>query len=240
MENESEETLPRCLVCGKAVRQTCRRSGKAGARGAYRRWHLECGDRKRKREHRQRVAEGLRRREMESDERLLRAWQEEKATMDLFREVVVERNELAVEHDREVTDLWMTLCRQAIVTMNLDVPLVCAYEDRWFRRLAVQLGSDAMDHIARQLKWVGPCKWRDDPDVRPGPGIPDELLGVIDVPGDRMEDVYDADIKAARHGPRRITIEDVMARIWREDHVAGGEGVDDPGPWRWGWKRSRW
>ena len=239
MENEPGRTFPRCTVCGRPVRETCRRSGGAGPKGAYRRWHLACGNRKRKRARRRREAEELRRLETESDGRLLRAWQEETATMGLFREVVADRNETAEEHDRAVTDLWTTLCRQAILTMNVDVPLVCAYADRWFRRLAAQLGSDAMDHIAGQLKWVGPRRWRDDPDVRPDPGIPDVMAGVIEVPGDRMEDVYDADLRDARRVPRRITAEDVMARIWREDHVAGGEGVDDPGPWRWGWTPTR-
>lgn len=231
-----EAKHPRCPVCRRRVTERCARTGPAGKAGEYRKWHRDCAKAWSKRERRRRDAEELRRLEMESEERLLRAWQEERATMDLFREVVVERNEAAAEHDRVVADLWLALCRQAILTMNVDVPLVCAYEDGWFRRLAAQLGSDAMDHIAGRLKWVGPRRWRDDPDVRPGPGIPDVLVGAIDVPGDRMEDVYDADLRSARRGPRRITVEDVMARIWREDHVAGGAGVDDPGPWRWGWR----
>ncbi len=239
---EKETKYPRCPVCGKLVNQkseVCQRTTEAGKKGEYRRWHRKCAKVYSKRKIRRRKAEDLRRLEMESDGRLLRAWQEEKATMGLFRGLVADRNETAEEHDRVVTDLWMTLCRQAILTMNVDVSLVCAYEDRWFRRLAAQLGSDAMDHIAGRLKWVGPRRWRDDPDVRPDPGIPDVLAGVIEVPGDCMEDVYDADLRDARRVPRRITAEDVMARIWREDHVAGGEGVDDPGPWRWGWTPTR-
>ena len=74
MGKQSKNAIPCCLRCGKPVTEICRKTGKAGVKGEYRKWHLKCAASKCMKEKRLGEVDECLRIEKERDDRLLQAW----------------------------------------------------------------------------------------------------------------------------------------------------------------------
>ena len=220
--------LPVCPVCGKRVREISRRTGEAGRKGEYRKWHLACGDRKRKSEGRIREADEARSADRTASQMLRDAWVEKRFALDVLGREVEEYNDEAPTHGRMVVRMVYLLTRQAILMFRIDPMIPIRYGDE-FRWLARAVGSEGMDLIADRVRWRGARRWRDDPDVSPKGTVPHTIFGTLEVPGDKLEDEYTGDLAREE---TMATWKKALDVIWREDNIAGGRGASDPGPWR--------
>lgn len=227
MGKQSKNAIPCCLRCGKPVTEICRKTGKAGVKGEYRKWHLKCAASKCMKEKRLGEVDECLRIEKERDDRLLQAWLDRQDALESLSREIADYNEFAPEHDRTVVRMVYELTRQAILMFRISPMIPVDYGDD-FRWLSAEIGSDGMNLIADSVHWNGVRRWNDDPDVSPEGRAPRTFMGRIDEPGERLEDEYTGDLD---HKETTVTYETALKHIWREDNIAGGRWADDRGPW---------
>lgn len=227
MGKQSKNAIPCCLRCGKPVTEICRKTGKAGVKGEYRKWHLKCAASKCMKEKRLGEVDECLRIEKERDDRLLQAWLDRRDALEFLGREISDYNEIAPEHDRAVVRMVYELTRQAILMFQISPMIPIDYGDD-FRWLSAEIGSDGMNLIADSVHWNGVRRWNDDPDVSPEGRAPRTFMGRIDEPGEQLEDEYTGDLD---HKKTTVTYETALKHIWREDNIAGGRWADDRGPW---------
>lgn len=227
MGKQSKNAIPCCLRCGKPVTEICRKTGKAGVKGEYRKWHLKCAASKCMKEKRLGEVDECLRIEKERDDRLLQAWLDRQDALESLSREIADYNEIAPGHDRAVVEMVYQLARQAILMFQINPMIPIDYGDD-FRWLSAEIGSDGMNLIADSVHWNGVRRWNDDPDVSPEGRAPRTFMGRIDEPGERLEDEYTSDLD---HKETTVTYETALKHIWREDNIAGGRWADDRGPW---------
>lgn len=227
MGKQSKNAIPCCLRCGKPVTEICRKTGKAGVKGEYRKWHLKCAASKCMKEKRLGEVDECLRIEKERDDRLLQAWLDRQDALESLSREIADYNEFAPEHDRAVVEMVYQLARQSILMFQINPMIPIDYGDD-FRWLSAEIGSDGMNLIADSVHWNGVRRWNDDPDVSPEGRAPRTFMGRIDEPGERLEDEYTGDLD---HKETTVTYETALKHIWREDNIAGGRWADDRGPW---------
>lgn len=227
MGKQSKNAIPCCLRCGKPVTEICRKTGKAGVKGEYRKWHLKCAASKCMKEKRLGEVDECRRIEKERDDRLLQAWLDRQDALESLSREIVDYNEIAPGHDRAVVEMVYQLARQSILMFQINPMIPIDYGDD-FRWLSAEIGSDGMNLIADSVHWNGVRRWNDDPDVSPEGRAPRTFMGRIDEPGERLEDEYTGDLD---HKETTVTYQTALKHIWREDNIAGGRWADDRGPW---------
>lgn len=227
MGKQSKNAIPCCLRCGKPVTEICRKTGKAGVKGEYRKWHLKCAASKCMKEKRLGEVDECLRIEKERDDRLLQAWLDRQDALESLSREIADYNEIAPGHDRAVVEMVYQLARQSILMFQINPMIPIDYGDD-FRWLSAEIGSDGMNLIADSVHWNGVRRWNDDPDVSPEGRAPRTFMGRIDEPGERLEDEYTGDLD---HKETTVTYETALKHIWREDNIAGGRWADDRGPW---------
>lgn len=227
MGKQSKNAIPCCLCCGKPVTEICRKTGKAGVKGEYRKWHLKCAASKCMKEKRLGEVDECLRIEKERDDRLLQAWLDRQDALESLSREIADYNEIAPGHDRAVVEMVYQLARQSILMFQINPMIPIDYGDD-FRWLSAEIGSDGMNLIADSVHWNGVRRWNDDPDVSPEGRAPRTFMGRIDEPGERLEDEYTGDLD---HKKTTVTYETALKHIWREDNIAGGRWADDRGPW---------
>ena len=227
MGKQSKNAIPCCLRCGKPVTEICRKTGKAGVKGEYRKWHLKCAASKCMKEKRLGEVDECLRIEKERDDRLLQAWLDRQDALESLSREIADYNEIAPGHDRAVVEMVYQLARQSILMFQINPMLPIDYGDD-FRWLSAEIGSDGMNLIADSVHWNGVRRWNDDPDVSPEGRAPRTFMGRIDEPGERLEDEYTGDLD---HKETTVTYQTALKHIWREDNIAGGRWADDRGPW---------
>ena len=227
MGKQSKNAIPCCLRCGKPVTEICRKTGKAGVKGEYRKWHLKCAASKCMKEKRLGEVDECLRIEKERDDRLLQAWLDRQDALESLSREIADYNEIAPGHDRAVVEMVYQLARQSILMFQINPMIPIDYGDD-FRWLSAEIGSDGMNLIADSVRWNGVRRWNDDPDVSPEGRAPRTFMGRIDEPGERLEDEYTGDLD---HKETTVTYETALKHIWREDNIAGGRWADDRGPW---------
>lgn len=227
MGKQSKNAIPCCLRCGKPVTEICRKTGKAGVKGEYRKWHLKCAASKCMKEKRLGEVDECLRIEKERDDRLLQAWLDRQDALESLSREIADYNEIAPGHDRAVVEMVYQITRQAILMFQINPMIPIDYGDD-FRWLSAEIGSDGMNLIADSVHWNGVRWWNDDPDVSPEGRAPRTFMGRIDEPGERLEDEYTGDLD---HKETTVTYETALKHIWREDNIAGGRWADDRGPW---------
>lgn len=227
MGKQSKNAIPCCLRCGKPVTEICRKTGKAGVKGEYRKWHLKCAASKCMKEKRLGEVDECLRIEKERDDRLLQAWLDRRDALESLGREIADYNEIAPEHDRTVVEMVYQITRQAILMFQISPMIPIDYGDD-FRWLSAEIGSDGMNLIADSVHWNGVRRWNDDPDVSPEGRAPRTFMGRIDEPGERLEDEYTGDLD---HKETTVTYQTALKHIWREDNIAGGRWADDRGPW---------
>lgn len=227
MGKQSKNAIPCCLRCGKPVTEICRKTGKAGVKGEYRKWHLKCAASKCMKEKRLGEVDECLRIEKERDDRLLQAWLDRQDALESLSREIADYNEIAPGHDRAVVEMVYQLARQAILMFQINPMIPIDYGDD-FRWLSAEIGSDGMNLIADSVHWNGVRRWNDDPDVSPEGRAPRTFMGRIDEPGERLEDEYTGDLDRKE---TTVTYETALKHIWREDNIAGGRWADDRGPW---------
>lgn len=227
MGKQSKNAIPCCLRCGKPVTEICRKTGKAGVKGEYRKWHLKCAASKCMKEKRLGEVDECLRIEKERDDRLLQAWLDRQDALESLSREIADYNEIAPGHDRAVVEMVYQLARQSILMFQINPMIPIDYGDD-FRWLSAEIGSDGMNLIADSVHWNGVRRWNDDPDVSPEGRAPRTFMGRIDEPGERLEDEYTGDLDRKE---TTVTYETALKHIWREDNIAGGRWADDRGPW---------
>lgn len=227
MGKQSKNAIPCCLRCGKPVTEICRKTGKAGVKGEYRKWHLKCAASKCMKEKRLGEVDECLRIEKERDDRLLQAWLDRRDALESLGREIADYNEIAPGHDRAVVEMVYQLARQSILMFQISPMIPIDYGDD-FRWLSAEIGSDGMNLIADSVHWNGVRRWNDDPDVSPEGRAPRTFMGRIDEPGERLEDEYTGDLDRKE---TTVTYETALKHIWREDNIAGGRWADDRGPW---------
>lgn len=227
MGKQSKNAIPCCLRCGKPVTEICRKTGKAGIKGEYRKWHLKCAASKCMKEKRLGEVDECLRIEKERDDRLLQAWLDRQDALESLSREIADYNEIAPGHDRAVVEMVYQLARQSILMFQINPMIPIDYGDD-FRWLSAEIGSDGMNLIADSVHWNGVRRWNDDPDVSPEGRAPRTFMGRIDEPGERLEDEYTGDLD---HKETTVTYQTALKHIWREDNIAGGRWADDRGPW---------
>lgn len=227
MGKQSKNAIPCCLRCGKPVTEICRKTGKAGVKGEYRKWHLKCAASKCMKEKRLGEVDECLRIEKERDDRLLQAWLDRQDALESLSREIADYNEIAPGHDRAVVEMVYQLARQSILMFQINPMIPIDYGDD-FRWLSAEIGSDGMNLIADSVHWNGVRRWNDDPDVSPEGGAPRTFMGRIDEPGERLEDEYTGDLDRKE---TTVTYQTALKHIWREDNIAGGRWADDRGPW---------
>lgn len=227
MGKQSKNAIPCCLRCGKPVTEICRKTGKAGVKGEYRKWHLKCAASKCMKEKRLGEVDECLRIEKERDDRLLQAWLDRRDALESLGREIADYNEIAPGHDRAVVEMVYQLARQSILMFQISPMIPIDYGDD-FRWLSAEIGSDGMNLIADSVHWNGVRRWNDDPDVSPEGRAPRTFMGRIDEPGERLEDEYTGDLD---HKETTVTYQTALKHIWREDNIAGGRWADDRGPW---------
>ncbi len=227
MGKQSKNAIPCCLRCGKPVTEICRKTGKAGVKGEYRKWHLKCAASKCMKEKRLGEVDECLRIEKERDDRLLQAWLDRQDALESLSREIADYNEIAPGHDRAVVEMVYQLARQSILMFQINPMIPIDYGDD-FRWLSAEIGSDGMNLIADSVHWNGVRRWNDDPDVSPEGRAPRTFMGRIDEPGERLEDEYTGDLD---HKETTVTYQTALKHIWREDNIAGGRWADDRGPW---------
>lgn len=227
MGKQSKNAIPCCLRCGKPVTEICRKTGKAGVKGEYRKWHLKCAASKCMKEKRLGEVDECLRIEKERDDRLLQAWLDRQDALESLGREIADYNEIAPGHDRAVVEMVYQLARQSILMFQISPMIPIDYGDD-FRWLSAEIGSDGMNLIADSVHWNGVRRWNDDPDVSPEGRAPRTFMGRIDEPGERLEDEYTGDLD---HKETTVTYQTALKHIWREDNIAGGRWADDRGPW---------
>jgi hypothetical protein len=227
MGKQSKNAIPCCLRCGKPVTEICRKTGKAGVKGEYRKWHLKCAASKCMKEKRLGEVDECLRIEKERDDRLLQAWLDRQDALESLSREIADYNEIAPGHDRAVVEMVYELTRQAILMFQINPMIPIDYGDD-FRWLSAEIGSDGMNLIADSVHWNGVRRWNDDPDVSPEGRAPRTFMGRIDEPGERLEDEYTGDLDRKE---TTVTYQTALKHIWREDNIAGGRWADDRGPW---------
>lgn len=227
MGKQSKNAIPCCLRCGKPVTEICRKTGKAGVKGEYRKWHLKCAASKCMKEKRLGEVDECLRIEKERDDRLLQAWLDRRDALESLSREIADYNEIAPGHDRAVVEMVYQLARQSILMFQISPMIPIDYGDD-FRWLSAEIGSDGMNLIADSVHWNGVRRWNDDPDVSPEGRAPRTFMGRIDEPGERLEDEYTGDLDRKE---TTVTYETALKHIWREDNIAGGRWADDRGPW---------
>ena len=221
------KAAPICPACGEPVEEKYKQSRGTMKAGDYLRVHRRCRTKYAMRLKRQRERKAA----DELDEALNEWRQAMVNSADDLRIAIEDRNEEAKLHDPEVTRLLYLKCRQAILMMNIEPLTVAKYEDRWVRKLAADIGSDGMDLIATWNGWVGPRKWRNDPDVSREGKLPLVTDGQLPVPDDVIGEGYRADLDMDRTLQRRtISVDQALRHIWEEDHI--GRNAREEGPWR--------
>lgn len=227
MGKQSKNAIPCCLRCGKPVTEICRKTGKAGVKGEYRKWHLKCAASKCMKEKRLGEVDECLRIEKERDDRLLQAWLDRQDALESLSREIADYNEIAPGHDRAVVEMVYQLARQSILMFQINPMIPIDYGDD-FRWLSAEIGSDGMNLIADSVHWNGVRRWNDDPDVSPEGRAPRTFMGRIDEPGERLEDEYTGDLD---HKETTVTYQTALKHIWCEDNIAGGRWADDRGPW---------
>ena len=227
MGKQSKNAIPCCLRCGKPVTEICRKTGKAGVKGEYRKWHLKCAASKCMKEKRLGEVDECLRIEKERDDRLLQAWLDRQDALESLSREIADYNEITPGHDRAVVEMVYQLARQSILMFQINPMIPIDYGDD-FRWLSAEIGSDGMNLIADSVHWNGVRRWNDDPDVSPEGRAPRTFMGRIDEPGERLEDEYTGDLD---HKETTVTYQTALKHIWREDNIAGGRWADDRGPW---------
>lgn len=227
MGKQSKNAIPCCLRCGKPVTEICRKTGKAGVKGEYRKWHLKCAASKCMKEKRLGEVDECLRIEKERDDRLLQAWLDRQDALESLSREIADYNEIAPGHDRAVVEMVYQLARQSILMFQINPMIPIDYGDD-FRWLSAEIGSDGMNLIADSVHWNGVRRWNDDPDVSPEGRAPRTFMGRIDEPGEQLEDEYTGDLDRKE---TTVTYETALKHIWREDNIAGGRWADDRGPW---------
>lgn len=227
MGKQSKNAIPCCLRCGKPVTEICRKTGKAGVKGEYRKWHLKCAASKCMKEKRLGEVDECLRIEKERDDRLLQAWLDRQDALESLSREIADYNEIAPGHDRAVVEMVYQLARQSILMFQINPMIPIDYGDD-FRWLSAEIGSDGMNLIADSVHWNGVRRWNDDPDVSPEGRAPRTFMGRIDEPGEQLEDEYTGDLDRKE---TTVTYQTALKHIWREDNIAGGRWVDDRGPW---------
>ena len=227
MGKQSKNAIPCCLRCGKPVTEICRKTGKAGVKGEYRKWHLKCAASKCMKEKRLGEVDECLRIEKERDDRLLQAWLDRQDALESLSREIADYNEIAPGHDRAVVEMVYQLARQSILMFQINPMIPIDYGDD-FRWLSAEIGSDGMNLIADSVHWNGVRRWNDDPEVSPEGRAPRTFMGRIDEPGDRLEDEYTGDLA---HQEKKVTYQTALKHIWREDNIAGSRWADDRGPW---------
>lgn len=227
MGKQSKNAIPCCLRCGKPVTEICRKTGKAGVKGEYRKWHLKCAASKCMKEKRLGEVDECLRIEKERDDRLLQAWLDRQDALESLSREIADYNEIAPGHDRVVVEMVYQLARQSILMFQINPMIPIDYGDD-FRWLSAEIGSDGMNLIADSVHWNGVRRWNDDPDVSPEGRAPRTFMGRIDEPGERLEDEYTGDLDRKE---TTVTYQTALKHIWREDNIAGGRWADDRGPW---------
>lgn len=227
MGKQSKNAIPCCLRCGKPVTEICRKTGKAGVKGEYRKWHLKCAASKCMKEKRLGEVDECLRIEKERDDRLLQAWLDRQDALESLSREIADYNEIAPGHDRAVVEMVYQLARQSILMFQINPMIPIDYGDD-FRWLSAEIGSDGMNLIADSVHWNGVRRWNDDPDVSPEGRAPRTFMGRIDEPGEQLEDEYTGDLD---HKKTTVTYQTALKHIWREDNIAGGRWADDRGPW---------
>lgn len=227
MGKQSKNAIPCCLRCGKPVTEICRKTGKAGVKGEYRKWHLKCAASKCMKEKRLGEVDECLRIEKERDDRLLQAWLDRQDALESLSREIADYNEIAPGHDRAVVEMVYQLARQSILMFQINPMIPIDYGDD-FRWLSAEIGSDGMNLIADSVHWNGVRRWNDDPDVSPEGRAPRTFMGRIDEPGEQLEDEYTGDLD---HKETTVTYQTALKHIWREDNIAGGRRADDRGPW---------
>lgn len=227
MGKQSKNAIPCCLRCGKPVTEICRKTGKAGVKGEYRKWHLKCAASKCMKEKRLGEVDECLRIEKERDDRLLQAWLDRQDALESLSREIADYNEIAPGHDRAVVEMVYQLARQSILMFQINPMIPIDYGDD-FRWLSAEIGSDGMNLIADSVHWNGVRRWNDDPDVSPEGRAPRTFMGRIDEPGERLEDEYTGDLD---HKETTVTYQTALKHIWREDNIAGGRWADNRGPW---------
>lgn len=227
MGKQSKNAIPCCLRCGKPVTEICRKTGKAGVKGEYRKWHLKCAASKCMKEKRLGEVDECLRIEKERDDRLLQAWLDRQDALESLSREIADYNEIAPGHDSAVVEMVYQLARQSILMFQINPMIPIDYGDD-FRWLSAEIGSDGMNLIADSVHWNGVRRWNDDPDVSPEGRAPRTFMGRIDEPGERLEDEYTGDLDRKE---TTVTYETALKHIWREDNIAGGRWADDRGPW---------
>lgn len=227
MGKQSKNAIPCCLRCGKPVTEICRKTGKAGVKGEYRKCHLKCAASKCMKEKRLGEVDECLRIEKERDDRLLQAWLDRQDALESLSREIADYNEIAPGHDRAVVEMVYQLARQSILMFQINPMIPIDYGDD-FRWLSAEIGSDGMNLIADSVHWNGVRRWNDDPDVSPEGRAPRTFMGRIDEPGERLEDEYTGDLDRKE---TTVTYQTALKHIWREDNIAGGRWADDRGPW---------
>ncbi len=227
MGKQSKNAIPCCLRCGKPVTEICRKTGKAGVKGEYRKWHLKCAASKCMKEKRLGEVDECLRIEKERDDRLLQAWLDRQDALESLSREIADYNEIAPGHDRAVVEMVYQLARQSILMFQINPMIPIDYGDD-FRWLSAEIGSDGMNLIADSVHWNGVRRWNDDPDVSSEGRAPRTFMGRIDEPGEQLEDEYTGDLD---HKETTVTYQTALKHIWREDNIAGGRWADDRGPW---------
>ena len=227
MVKQSKNAIPCCLRCGKPVTEICRKTGKAGVKGEYRKWHLKCAASKCMKEKRLGEVDECLRIEKERDDRLLQAWLDRQDALESLSREIADYNEIAPGHDRAVVEMVYQLARQSILMFQINPMIPIDYGDD-FRWLSAEIGSDGMNLIADSVHWNGVRRWNDDPDVSPEGRAPRTFMGRIDEPGEQLEDEYTGDLDRKE---TTVTYQTALKHIWREDNIAGGRWADDRGPW---------
>lgn len=227
MGKQSKNAIPCCLRCGKPVTEICRKTGKAGVKGEYRKWHLKCAASKCMKEKRLGEVDECLRIEKERDDRLLQAWLDRQDALESLSREIADYNEIAPGHDRAVVEMVYQITRQSILMFQISPMIPIDYGDD-FRWLSAEIGSDGMNLIADSVHWNGVRRWNDDPDVSSEGRAPRTFMGRIDEPGERLEDEYTGDLDRKE---TTVTYETALKHIWREDNIAGGRWADDRGPW---------
>lgn len=227
MGKQSKNAIPCCLRCGKPVTEICRKTGKAGVKGEYRKWHLKCAASKCMKEKRLGEVDECLRIEKERDDRLLQAWLDRQDALESLGREIADYNEFAPGHDRAVVEMVYQLARQSILMFQISPMIPIDYGDD-FRWLSAEIGSDGMNLIADSVHWNGVRRWNNDPDVSPEGRAPRTFMGRIDEPGERLEDEYTGDLDRKE---TTVTYQTALKHIWREDNIAGGRWADDRGPW---------
>lgn len=227
MGKQSKNAIPCCLRCGKPVTEICRKTGKAGVKGEYRKWHLKCAASKCMKEKRLGEVDECLRIEKERDDRLLQAWLDRQDALESLSREIADYNEIAPGHDRAVVEMVYQLARQSILMFQINPMIPIDYGDD-FRWLSAEIGSDGMNLIADSVHWNGVRRWNNDPDVSPEGRAPRTFMGRIDEPGEQLEDEYTGDLDRKE---TTVAYQTALKHIWREDNIAGGRWADDRGPW---------